>query len=58
MVFKFDLLLFSVVTDVDYLQGENLLDLLDNGVLLCQLAKVIQEKAEAAVSVGLSSLVR
>ncbi|XP_065201355.1 growth arrest-specific protein 2-like isoform X2 [Planococcus citri] len=40
---------------IEYLQGGNLLDMLDNGVLLCQLAKLIQEKAEQAVEAGLTS---
>lgn len=32
--------------------------MLDNGVLLCQLAKLIQERAEQAVAAGLTSPVR
>lgn len=42
-------------TGIEYLQGGNLLDMLDNGVLLCQLAKLIQEKAEQAIEAGLTS---
>ncbi|XP_063233023.1 growth arrest-specific protein 2-like [Bacillus rossius redtenbacheri] len=37
---------------IEYLTGENFLDMLDNGVLVCQLARVIQERAHQAVSAG------
>lgn len=42
-------------SEIEYLQGSNLLDMLDNGVLLCQLAKLIQERAEQAVAAGLTT---
>nr|CAD7403861.1 unnamed protein product [Timema poppensis] len=39
-------------SSVDYLTGENFLDMLDNGVLVCQLARVIQERAQQAIQMG------
>ncbi|GBP49743.1 Growth arrest-specific protein 2 [Eumeta japonica] len=38
---------------VSYLTGENFLDMLDNGVALCQLATVIHDRAREAVDQGL-----
>ena len=39
----------ELVTDVDHISGENFFDVLDNGAVLCRLARVIQEKARTAV---------
>ncbi|KAJ8878749.1 hypothetical protein PR048_019335 [Dryococelus australis] len=41
-----------IVAGIEYLTGENFLDMLDNGVLVCQLARVIQERAQQAVNTG------
>ncbi|VVC86516.1 unnamed protein product [Leptidea sinapis] len=38
---------------ITYLNGENFLDVLDNGVELCQLASVIHDKAREALDQGL-----
>ncbi|XP_046432426.1 uncharacterized protein LOC124185591 isoform X1 [Neodiprion fabricii] len=38
--------------DVDHITGENFFDALDNGVMVCRLARVIQEKARSAVDSG------
>ncbi|NP_001189461.1 growth arrest-specific protein 2 isoform X1 [Bombyx mori] len=38
---------------ITYLTGENFLDVLDNGVELCQLASVIHERARGALDQGL-----
>ncbi|KAF7394561.1 growth arrest-specific protein 2-like [Vespula maculifrons] len=38
--------------NVDYITGDNFFDTLDNGVVVCRLAKVIQEKARSAVDAG------
>ncbi|XP_029164481.1 growth arrest-specific protein 2-like isoform X2 [Nylanderia fulva] len=38
--------------NVDYITGENFFDVLDNGVLVCRLARVIQEKARSAIEAG------
>ncbi|KAJ8676614.1 hypothetical protein QAD02_012401 [Eretmocerus hayati] len=38
--------------DVDHISGENFFDVLDNGALLCRLARVIQEKARSAIESG------
>ncbi|XP_044012935.1 growth arrest-specific protein 2-like isoform X2 [Aphidius gifuensis] len=35
--------------NVDHITGENFLDSLDNGVIVCRLARVIQEKARSAI---------
>jgi len=37
---------------VDYITGDNFFDVLDNGVIVCRLARVIQEKARSAVEAG------
>jgi len=44
-----------ILSEIEYLQGTNLLDMLDNGVLLCQLAKLIQDRAEQAVAAGFTT---
>ncbi|XP_034937663.1 growth arrest-specific protein 2-like [Chelonus insularis] len=38
--------------NVDHITGENFFDILDNGVIVCRLARVIQEKARTAVDSG------
>ncbi|XP_046599843.1 growth arrest-specific protein 2 isoform X5 [Neodiprion lecontei] len=38
--------------NVDHITGENFFDALDNGVMVCRLARVIQEKARSAVDSG------
>ncbi|KAL6435658.1 hypothetical protein ACFW04_005525 [Cataglyphis niger] len=38
--------------NVDYITGDNFFDVLDNGVVVCRLARVIQEKARSAVEAG------
>ncbi|XP_063992444.1 growth arrest-specific protein 2-like isoform X1 [Diachasmimorpha longicaudata] len=38
--------------NVDHITGENFFDVLDNGVIVCRLARVIQEKARAAIDAG------
>ncbi|KAK0082602.1 hypothetical protein PV325_007469 [Microctonus aethiopoides] len=38
--------------DVDHITGDNFFDALDNGVIVCRLARVIQEKARAAIDSG------
>lgn len=38
---------------ITYLNGENFLDVLDNGAELCQLASVIHDKAREALDSGL-----
>lgn len=47
---KLYVLLFPGIT---YLTGENFLDVLDNGVELCQLAAVIHDRAREALDQGL-----
>ncbi|XP_026281021.2 growth arrest-specific protein 2-like isoform X2 [Frankliniella occidentalis] len=37
---------------IDYITGTNFLDMLDNGVVVCHLARVIQDKAKQAVESG------
>lgn len=37
---------------MDYITGDNFFDVLDNGVIVCRLARVIQEKARSAVEAG------
>jgi hypothetical protein len=37
---------------IDYITGENFLDMLDNGVVVCHLAQVIQERAKQFVDMG------
>ena len=39
------LLLLLFFTEIDYLTSNNFLDMLDTGVLICHLARIIQEKA-------------
>lgn len=39
---------------MDYITGDNFFDTLDNGVIVCKLARVIQEKARAAIDAGLA----
>lgn len=41
--------LFLFFLDVDHITGENFFDSLDNGVIVCRLARVIQEKARSAI---------
>lgn len=38
--------------NVDYITGDNFFDVLDNGVIVCRLARVIQEKARSAIEAG------
>ncbi|XP_014213861.1 growth arrest-specific protein 2 isoform X2 [Copidosoma floridanum] len=38
--------------NVDHISGDNFFDVLDNGAVLCRLARVIQEKARLAVEAG------
>ncbi|XP_046394147.1 growth arrest-specific protein 2-like isoform X2 [Ischnura elegans] len=38
--------------EIDYITAENFLDALDNGMVVCRLAQVIQEKAQLAVEAG------
>ncbi|XP_058789135.1 growth arrest-specific protein 2-like isoform X2 [Phymastichus coffea] len=38
--------------NVDHISGDNFFDVLDNGALLCRLARVIQEKARSAIEAG------
>ncbi|KAJ9575771.1 hypothetical protein L9F63_007417, partial [Diploptera punctata] len=37
---------------IDCITGENFLDMLDNGVIVCHLARVIEERAKQVVDVG------
>ncbi|GFG33252.1 hypothetical protein Cfor_04560 [Coptotermes formosanus] len=37
---------------IDYITGENFLDMLDNGVVVCHLARVIQERAKQVIDMG------
>lgn len=46
--------MFYFIPGVDCLTGENFFDLLDNGVLVCHLARVIQDKAKDAIKAGLA----
>lgn len=50
MLFYYNINMFAGIT---YLSGENFLDVLDNGVELCQLAAVIHDKAREALDQGL-----
>lgn len=38
---------------MDCVTGENFFDVLDNGVVVCHLARFIQDKAKQAVNAGL-----
>ncbi|XP_071452894.1 growth arrest-specific protein 2-like isoform X2 [Hetaerina americana] len=38
--------------EIDYITAENFLEALDNGMVVCRLAQVIQEKAQQAVEAG------
>ncbi|XP_071559269.1 growth arrest-specific protein 2 isoform X1 [Temnothorax nylanderi] len=38
--------------NVDYITGDNFFDVLDNGVIVCRLARIIQEKARSAIEAG------
>ncbi|XP_014478520.1 PREDICTED: growth arrest-specific protein 2-like, partial [Dinoponera quadriceps] len=40
------------ILDVDYITGDNFFDMLDNGAIVCRLARVIQEKARSAIDAG------
>lgn len=40
------------ITDIDHITGDNFFDVLDNGVIVCRLARVIQEKARSAIEAG------
>lgn len=40
------------ILGIDYITGENFLDILDNGVVVCHLARVIQERAKQVVDMG------
>lgn len=40
-------------TGIDYINRENFLTELDNGVVLCHLAQVITEQAKAAIKAGI-----
>ena len=40
------------VSDIDHLTGENFFESLDNGSVVCRLARVIQEKARSAIDAG------
>lgn len=44
--------MFSCVSDANYVTGDNFFDALDNGVVVCRLARVIQEKARTAIDAG------
>ncbi|KAK6637681.1 hypothetical protein RUM44_008103 [Polyplax serrata] len=41
------------MSGIDDLTGDNFMDVLDNGVILCQLARVIRERAQRLVEKGL-----
>jgi len=43
---------YICVTGIDYITGENFLDMLDNGVVVCHLARVIQERAKQVIDIG------
>jgi hypothetical protein len=43
---------FLCIIGIDYITGENFLDMLDNGVVVCHLARVIQERAKQVVDIG------
>ena len=43
---------------MDYVTGENFFDALDNGAVVCRLARVIQEKARSAIDSGRAKGVR
>lgn len=49
---------FFIFTGIEYITGDNFLDMLDNGVILCQLARVIHERAQHAIDNGLHKGVR
>lgn len=40
------------VSDSEIVSGDNFFDALDNGVVVCRLARVIQEKARTAIDAG------
>jgi hypothetical protein len=42
----------TCVSGIDYITGENFLDMLDNGVVVCHLARVIQERAKQVIDMG------
>lgn len=44
---------FSFFTEVDDITVANFMDKLDNGVIICKLARLIQEKAEDCKRRGL-----
>lgn len=50
--FFFSPLLFFHVSDSEIVSGDNFFDALDNGVVVCRLARVIQEKARTAIDAG------
>jgi hypothetical protein len=37
---------------IDCITGENFLDMLDNGSIVCHLARVIEERAKQVVDIG------
>lgn len=43
---------FFHVSDSEIVSGDNFFDALDNGVVVCRLARVIQEKARTAIDAG------
>lgn len=40
------------ISDSEIVSGDNFFDALDNGVVVCRLARVIQEKARTAIDAG------
>lgn len=40
---------------MDYVSGETFFDVLDNGVIVCHLGKVIQDKVKEAIKAGLAT---
>lgn len=49
-----DVLRFAFVTGIDYITRDNFLAELDNGVVLCHLAQIVQEQAKIAIAAGLA----
>lgn len=43
---------FFFISDSEIVSGDNFFDALDNGVVVCRLARVIQEKARTAIDAG------